>query len=107
MLWRLCCSIHNNEIYGSDADSLADLDGFRVSRFDADISDREEEVGGKGNADSLGLELRGLSLQHIFVGYQWRGVGIKDRHIRSSIGSSSGGDPDTLAFKMQTGENLR
>ena len=64
--------IHNNESYGSDTDSLLDLDELLVSSFDPDISENEEEVGGQENAKSLGLELSPLSLRAIYVGYQWK-----------------------------------
>ena len=68
-----CSDIHNNgkRWHGSDAERLTDLDKFLASSFDPDISDNEEEVG--ENADSLGLDLRALSLQTIFVGYPLRG----------------------------------
>ena len=41
----LCCSVHNNENYGSGKESLPDLDELLTS-FDPDISDNEEDFGG-------------------------------------------------------------
>ena len=48
----ICCRIHNNEKYGSDAESLPDLDEFLASSFDAAISEDEEEVGGQESGGS-------------------------------------------------------
>ena len=78
----LCCSIHNNENYGSDAESLPDLDELLVSSFDPDISDNEEEFGAQENADSLGLELRALLLRAIFVGCRRQGLESETVTIR-------------------------
>ena len=57
----LCCSIHNNENCGSDAENLPDLDELLAFIFHPDNSVNEDEVGRQENADSLGLDLRALS----------------------------------------------
>ena len=54
----LRCSVHNNENYGSDTESLPNLDEFLAFSIDPNILDNEEEIGGQENADSLGLEFR-------------------------------------------------
>ena len=52
---------------GSDTESLMDLDESLASTFDPDISDNKEKAGGQENADSLGLDLRALSLRVVVV----------------------------------------
>ena len=81
MIYICSHSLYNNESkLRSDLESLPNLDEFLASSFDRDISDNEEEVGVQENADSLGLELRALSLWAIFVRYRWQGFRVRGNH---------------------------
>ena len=98
-----------SDFSGSDTESLPDLNEFLASRFDPNISDNEEEVGGQENADSWGLELRALSLWAIFVKCQQLEFGVRDSHNQTlALAAAAEGTltPSTLDFKMQTDENL-
>ena len=85
--------------------SLPALDEFLASSFDSDISDNEEDVEGQEDADSLGMDLRAPS--H-FCRVPTMRI-LSQRQSKSDcniISGSRGGDPGTIAFKIQTGENL-
>ena len=69
-----------NDCTGSDTESVPDLGELLESSFDPDMPDNREEVRVQEKADSIGLDLRGLSLQVIFVGHPQRGFGVGDSH---------------------------
>ena len=110
VLWMLHCSIHNNENYGSDTESLPNLDELLASRCNPDTSD-DEGAGGQENADSLELEHRALSLWAILAGWRRWQFRVKARHghnqtLALAVATEETLTAKTLTFKTQTGENL-